>query len=326
MTELVARPLLNLYYPELSGLIQPFSGEYAGRREVLESVPFVSGYGVETGLLIDILDKYGVDAIAQVNLDTRIHANQTLESLGRMAFGVMQTVLNRLDRDKKIKMLADYGTVLNTIKHEGADYSVEPPAIGDRGTAADDHHARIPKEVQEKEGDMAVRVIYTDLDGTMMGPGGCLFKDAAGGWTYEAANALVEAMRAGVSVVIVSGRNRSQLREAARVMGIQDYISELGAEIAYGQGKEIIPLIGSFDASGKTVYEAIRDRGVIDDLFRQFGDTLEYHTPWSNEPRFYSHLLRGLVNVDHANTWLAENGHMDLKLVDNGQLASRANA
>jgi hypothetical protein len=157
----------------------------------------------------------------------------------------------------------------------------------------------------------------------MMGSGGCLFKDAGGEWTYEASNVLVEALKSGVEVVIVSGRNRSQLREAARVMGIRDYISELGAEISYNQGKENVPLIGSFKTDGKSVYEAIKDRGVIEALFSRFGDTLEYHTPWSNEPRSYSHLLRGAVDVEKTNDWLAENGHMDLKLVDNGQLASR---
>ncbi len=129
VTELVTRPIFNLYYPELSCLIQPLSGEYAGRREVLESVPFATGYGVETGLLIDVLDKFGLDALAQVNLETRIHANQTLPALSRMAFGIMQTALTRLDHDSKIKMLKHYGTTLNTIRHLDGDYLIEPRDI-----------------------------------------------------------------------------------------------------------------------------------------------------------------------------------------------------
>lgn len=170
---------------------------------------------------------------------------------------------------------------------------------------------------------MAVRVVYTDVDGTMVGPGGCLFKTATGDWTFEAAEALVAAFKAGVDVVFVSGRNRNQLRETGRVIGVVNYISELGAEIVYDQGKEIVSLAEGFDTGGKTVYEAIRDRGIPEQLFSRFGDRLEYHTPWSNELRFYSHLLRGHIDIDEANTWLAESGHMDVKLVDNGQLASR---
>jgi hydroxymethylpyrimidine pyrophosphatase-like HAD family hydrolase len=171
---------------------------------------------------------------------------------------------------------------------------------------------------------MAVRVIYTDVDGTMVGRLGSLLKTADGEWTMETASALIRALSSGIDVVLVSGRNRRQLREGARMVGIMNYISELGAEIVYDQGKEIIPLIKGFEKSEKTVYEAIRDSGAVDDLFSHFGDRLEYHTPWSNELRYYSHLLRGHVDLVEANSWLAENGYMDLKLVDNGQLASRS--
>lgn len=129
VTELVARPLFNLFYPELSGFIQPLSGEYAGRREILEAVPFVTGYGVETGLLIDILGKFGPDVFAQVDLEKRIHTNQSLEALSRMAFAVMQTVFNRLDRDDRVKMMRRYDTVLTEIKHDGNEYSLEPGSL-----------------------------------------------------------------------------------------------------------------------------------------------------------------------------------------------------
>jgi glucosyl-3-phosphoglycerate synthase len=125
VTELVAKPLFNLYYPELTGFVQPLSGEYAGRREVLESVPFATGYGVETALLIDISEKYGIDTMAQVNLDTRIHANQTLPGLSRMAFGIMQTALTRLERDKKIKMSKHYSTTMNAVEHHGGEFTIQ---------------------------------------------------------------------------------------------------------------------------------------------------------------------------------------------------------
>ncbi|MFW3172554.1 glucosyl-3-phosphoglycerate synthase [Geodermatophilus sp. CPCC 206100] len=95
VTELVARPLLNAFWPHLAGVVQPLSGEYAGRRTVLEQVPFVSGYGVELGLLVDIVDLAGLDAIAQVDLGTRRHTHQADAALGRMAGQILQTALAR---------------------------------------------------------------------------------------------------------------------------------------------------------------------------------------------------------------------------------------
>lgn len=96
VTELTARPLLNLFFPELSGVIQPLAGEYAGRRELLERLPFFTGYGVEIGHLIDILERYGLDRIGQVDLDTRIHRNRELGSLSPMAFAIVQVVMARV--------------------------------------------------------------------------------------------------------------------------------------------------------------------------------------------------------------------------------------
>jgi glucosyl-3-phosphoglycerate synthase len=97
VTELVVRPLFNQYFPELSGVVQPLSGEYAGRRWVLERVPFFSTYAVETGLLIDIWAQNGLPAIAQVDLKERIHHNQPLEDLSRMSFVIFQAFFDRLD-------------------------------------------------------------------------------------------------------------------------------------------------------------------------------------------------------------------------------------
>jgi glucosyl-3-phosphoglycerate synthase len=102
VTEIFARPMFNAFFPELTGFIQPLSGEYAGRRDVLERVPFFIGYGVETGLLIDILGKFGLEAMAQVNLDTRIHRNQPTEALGRMSFGLLQVFLHRVPELKPL--------------------------------------------------------------------------------------------------------------------------------------------------------------------------------------------------------------------------------
>lgn len=112
VTELVARPLLNMYWPELAGFVQPLAGEYAGRRAVLEQVPFVTGYGVELGLLVDLLELVGLDAMAQVDLGCRRHTHQNNEALGRMAGQIMLTAFERLQRQGRIVMSEQPATVL----------------------------------------------------------------------------------------------------------------------------------------------------------------------------------------------------------------------
>ncbi|MEV6490929.1 glucosyl-3-phosphoglycerate synthase [Actinoplanes sp. NPDC051633] len=98
VTELAARPLLNLFWPDLAGLVQPLAGEYAGRRHTLERIPFVSGYGVEIAMLIDLLELVGLDALAQVDLGERHHRNQSTEALGRMSSQILVTAWSRLHR------------------------------------------------------------------------------------------------------------------------------------------------------------------------------------------------------------------------------------
>jgi glucosyl-3-phosphoglycerate synthase len=98
VTEILIRPLFSLFYPELANLVQPLSGEYAGRRRILERLPFSVGYGVEVGHLIDLYHQFGPTIFAQVDMDERIHRNQTVEALSRMSFGVLATFLDRLER------------------------------------------------------------------------------------------------------------------------------------------------------------------------------------------------------------------------------------
>ena len=97
VTELVARPVLTMCFPHLGGIVQPLSGEYGGRREILEQVPFVEGYGVDIALLIDIAGKFGVQALAQVDLGQRVHRNRPLHELSPMAAQVLQAALRRAD-------------------------------------------------------------------------------------------------------------------------------------------------------------------------------------------------------------------------------------
>ncbi|MGZ6869467.1 MAG: glucosyl-3-phosphoglycerate synthase [Frankiaceae bacterium] len=98
VTELVARPLIALHWPALSGVVQPLAGEYAARRDLLEQLPFVTGYGVELALLIDTLRTSGLEAVAQVDLGRRVHRNQDDAALGRMAAALQLTALSRLGR------------------------------------------------------------------------------------------------------------------------------------------------------------------------------------------------------------------------------------
>jgi glucosyl-3-phosphoglycerate synthase len=121
VTELTARPLLNLFYPELSGIVQPLSGEYAVRREAAEWAPFFTGYGVETGLLIDILEQHGLSALAQVDLQQRIHRNQELIPLGRMAFAIIQVVMQRLEQRQRVQLLEPVNQSMKLIQYAEDD-------------------------------------------------------------------------------------------------------------------------------------------------------------------------------------------------------------
>ncbi len=132
VTELTARPLINLFFPELSGLIQPLSGEYAGRRQALEQLPFFTGYGVETGLLIDTLERFGLQAIAQVDLRKRIHHNQPLPSLSKMSFAIIQVVIARLEGRHRIRLLEEINKTMNLIRYEPSRFYLETAEVRER--------------------------------------------------------------------------------------------------------------------------------------------------------------------------------------------------
>ena len=103
VTELTARPLLNLFFPDLAAVQQPLAGEIAARRDLLERIPFATGYGVDVGLLIDAYSVAGLDSIAQVDLDVRQNAHQPLRDLGPMAYAVLQAVAVRLEREGRLR-------------------------------------------------------------------------------------------------------------------------------------------------------------------------------------------------------------------------------
>ena len=121
VTEILVRPLLSNFYPELSGFLQPLSGEYAGRREILERLPFRVGYGVEIGLLIDIYEQYGLFSLAQVDLDRRVHRNRSLEELGRMSFAILHTFFTRLQQQEIVSINKKIEDYFNLVKAKGEE-------------------------------------------------------------------------------------------------------------------------------------------------------------------------------------------------------------
>ncbi len=122
VSALMIRPLFNTFFPELAGFIQPLSGEYAGRREMLEKIPFRIGYGVETGILIDIYQKFGLNCMAQVDLDRRIHRNQRLPALSKMSFAILQTFIDRLSSINKLELKEELNRSMRLFKRHGTEY------------------------------------------------------------------------------------------------------------------------------------------------------------------------------------------------------------
>jgi len=129
VTEILIRPLFSLYFPELTALIQPLSGEYAARRGILETLSFPVGYGIETAHLLDIYTRGGLDALAQTDLDQRIHRNQSTQALGRMAFGILQTFLTRMAASGRLKELPPYETLLRQFQANQNHYEQLEHAI-----------------------------------------------------------------------------------------------------------------------------------------------------------------------------------------------------
>jgi glucosyl-3-phosphoglycerate synthase len=138
VTELTARPLLNLFYPDLAGFRQPLAGEFAARRELLERLPFATGYAVEIGLLIDAWREVGLDALAQVDIEMRQNRHQRLAELTPMAYAVLRAVAARLEREQRLAASPGASTLLlpRGDEFEARDLElVERPPFADRRIA-----------------------------------------------------------------------------------------------------------------------------------------------------------------------------------------------
>jgi len=107
VTELTTKPLFNLFYPELAGFVQPLAGEFVADRELFSSIPFLTGYAVETGIMIDVLRSVGLDAMAQVDLGTRQNRHQPLRDLSRMSYSVLRAVARRLRQEGRLNQARD---------------------------------------------------------------------------------------------------------------------------------------------------------------------------------------------------------------------------
>jgi glucosyl-3-phosphoglycerate synthase len=129
VTELMARPLLSAFWPELAGVLQPLSGEYAGRRTLLERLPFRCGYGVDIGLLLDAYNTVGLDGIAQVDLYERHHRHSDLASLGRMASEILHTVVDRLIAEGRLPCDIDPARLLLQPARIDARLAIDPHRI-----------------------------------------------------------------------------------------------------------------------------------------------------------------------------------------------------
>jgi nucleotide-binding universal stress UspA family protein len=149
VTELVARPLINLFYPELSGLIQPLAGEYAGRRTLLEAIPFFTGYAVEIGHLIDAAERVGIEGLGQVDLERRVHRNQELEGLTRMSFVILQAVMKRLEERRKARLFAELGSTMKLPRSGKGRLSLEVIELADQERPP---MIRIPEYLERRRG------------------------------------------------------------------------------------------------------------------------------------------------------------------------------
>jgi hydroxymethylpyrimidine pyrophosphatase-like HAD family hydrolase len=167
-----------------------------------------------------------------------------------------------------------------------------------------------------------IRCVYTDLDGTLLGRAGSLFRDADGAFTLLPARALEACFRADVEVVLKSGRRQAQVMEDARLLGQTSYIYEMGCGVVI-DGEEMLladPELQPRD--GRTTHQLIEDSGAPRLLFDTYGDRLEHHSPWHRN-RDISHLMRGVVDAREADRLLEEHGHGNLRLVDNGVIAPK---
>lgn len=187
----------------------------------------------------------------------------------------------------------------------------------------DGHPPQLAEAAWAHEALAAARIMYTDLDGTLLGRGGSVVADHEGAPTLVMAQGVVELNRAGLPVVIVSGRNAIQLVEITRMLGWSGFIGEMGTVAVRERGAEIAYNTGSWPpdalADGETPYELIVRAGAAERLMEAFPGLIEYHDPFHLN-RLATHVMRGNIDVDTAQALLDADvdGHPRIDIVDNG--------
>jgi hydroxymethylpyrimidine pyrophosphatase-like HAD family hydrolase len=168
-----------------------------------------------------------------------------------------------------------------------------------------------------------LKVVYADLDSTLLGPGGSLFLSSNCKLTLEPAKAILKCHKHQIDITFVSGRNSIQLFEVARILGVKNFLSELGCEITYNLGEKVLYNIEGFNTKEDYLpIDKINESGVLELLFSKYKGFLEYHEPWEKN-RQTTTLLRGFVNVDEVNSFLNEYSFEWLEIVDNGVIKRR---
>lgn len=170
-----------------------------------------------------------------------------------------------------------------------------------------------------------IKIVYSDMDGTMVGPRGCFLRAADGSLSLEPSRALLDLLAAGIELVLVSGRTGPQLAEAVRIFGGDGFVGELGAVIGWNFGLEHEVLHGAMpeEFHGVPLMDALESRGLLDELLATYAGKLEFHAPWhlGHEADV---MLSGLVDVAEVELWLADRGFAWLRLHDNGRLPPAA--
>jgi len=176
---------------------------------------------------------------------------------------------------------------------------------------------------------MTMRCVYLDLDGTLLGRRASLLHDGEGNVSVEGVRAVQACLRGDVEVVLMSGRRRAQVHEDARLLGQDSFIFEAGACVVLGGGPQFGGeehwLTGELAPGELSIAEQIGRSGAPELLLERYAGRLEYHEPW-HVAREVSHLFRGLVDAQEADLLLAEHGHENLRLVDNGVVNRRSAA
>jgi hydroxymethylpyrimidine pyrophosphatase-like HAD family hydrolase len=165
------------------------------------------------------------------------------------------------------------------------------------------------------------RIVYTDLDGTMVGPRGSFWHSAGGDLTLDPAATLAELHRAGIPLVLVSGRTALQLVEAARIFAADGFVAELGALVSWSRGWETQLLSGELPQryAGRAPMDVMAELGIVERLFAEHPGRLEWHSPWHADHTADA-MLRGRVDPLAVDAWLADQGLGWLTVKDNGRI------